>query len=95
MSEQSQHAEIDAVLNNLAMDTLSFMSEKLKGAEGISESDQVYVMLHACEAMTFNIIMHIAEQTQTPPSEIAEKTKANLMDALKNLELEMSSDSQH
>lgn len=86
---------IDHALNKLAMDTLMFMDAQVQENKHIPESERPYVMLHAAEAITFNIIMHIAEQTNTSAQELAEKTKANLMEAVHHLMHELGQDCSH
>ena len=95
VQDKEQEFKIDAALNTLAMETLSQMSETVKNNPDIPEKERLYVMLHAAEAITFNIIMHIAEQTEMDPFEIAEKTKANLLDAVASLDEELDAEKSH
>jgi hypothetical protein len=92
---KEQEFKIDAALNALAMETLSNMSETVKRNPDIPEKEQLYVMLHAAEAITFNIIMHIAEQVDVSAETIAEKTKANLMDAIKAASEDADAETNH
>ncbi len=95
LQEKEQEFKIDAALNSLAMDTLAHMSDAVKNNPDIPEKEHLYVMLHAAEAITFNIIMHIAEQVDVDPVDIAEKTKANLFDALDAISDELDAEKKH
>lgn len=84
-TEENNDFEIDAALNALAMNTLTYMNEQVADNKDIPESEQAYVMLHAAEAVSFNIIMHIAESAGLDPLEIAQKTKDNLIEAIESM----------
>lgn len=79
---EEQERAIDEALNLLALDTLSFMNDRVVQNAAIPEGERAYIMLHACEAVSFNIIKHIADQAGIDPRDIAERTKANLLSAL-------------
>lgn len=84
-SDESNDFEIDAALNDLAMNTLTFMNDQVSANEAIPAEEHAYVMLHAAEAVSFNIIMHIAESSGIDPLEVAMKTKDNLIEAIESM----------
>lgn len=84
-SSEEADFEIDAALNALAMNTLTFMNEQVSASKAIPEAEQAYIMLHAAEAVAFNIIMHIAESAGLDPLELAIKTKDNLIEAIEGM----------
>jgi len=84
-SEEENDFEIDAALNALAMNTLTYMNEQVSANSAIPEAEHAYIMLHAAEAVAFNIIMHIAESAQLDPLELAIKTKDNLIEAIESM----------
>lgn len=83
---EEQERAIDEALNQLALDTLNFMNDRVLENAAIPAGERAYIMLHACEAVGFNIIKHIADQAGIDPREIAERTKANLLNALEGYE---------
>lgn len=83
---EEQERAIDEALNQLALDTLSFMNDRVVQNPAIPAGERAYIMLHACEAVGFNIIKHIADQAGVDAREIAERTKANLLSALESFE---------
>jgi hypothetical protein len=92
---KEQEFKMDAALNSVAMETLAGMSQMVKDNTDIPEAERLYVMLHAAEAITFNILMHIAENTGADPRELADKTKNNLYDAISAVEEESDEEKQH
>lgn len=83
---EEQERAIDEALNQLALDTLSFMNDRVVQNPAIPAGERAYIMLHACEAVGFNIIKHIADQAGVDAREIAERTKTNLLNALESYE---------
>jgi len=83
--EEENDSEVDAVLNETAMDTLTFLNEKIAGDARVPEAEQAYVMWQAITAVLFNIIMHIAETANVDPLELVNKTKENLTDAIESM----------
>lgn len=84
-TEDENEFEIDAALNELAMNTLNYMNEQVSNNPVIPDDEQAYIMLHAAEAISFNIIMHIAQSAQLDPLELAIKTKDNLIEAIEGM----------
>lgn len=77
--------DADAVLNELAMDTLTFLNDKIGDDARVPENQQAYIMWQAVTAVLFNIIMHIAETAEVDALELVNKTRDNLADAIESM----------
>jgi len=66
------------ILNKLASEVLAVIRRRVAEI-GLLEEDGQLLMLDITEAMTFNLIMGLAEQTNADPIILAKKTKKNLL----------------
>lgn len=94
-AEGEETLALDEALNALAMNTLNFMNDEVSANKAIGPEDHAYVMLHATEAVMFNILMHIADNAGVDPIELATKTKDNLMEAINSMAAECCNGEHH
>lgn len=84
-TEESNEFELDAALNALAMNTLTYMNDQVGDNKDIADDEQAYVMFHAAKAVLFNIMMHISDNSQIDPRELAQQSFEELMQAIDSM----------
>lgn len=85
IEEMDDDFAVDAVLNELAMDTLTYVNEKVAADPRVPEDEQAFFMWQAMTAVLFNVIMHISENAGVDPLELIAKTKDNLTEAVEGM----------